>query len=258
MILELNKKIQLYGQAVVDTTELNTINNIVKSNKALKFNVKNLTYKDKIVLQVEDICEKKKIKTYDNKVKHITIVCVDVDKDKTEMNTIIDAINITGLESFSNYTRLNPISITFNNNELIRYLTYSKRCKYRFIPRGLLFSASFTNDTQVIHLICDGLSGAKSSVLNGKIYKTLGQINLCEIENWEKLKKHQNWVYAQFRNLFNVQFGVKHLSYPFATAILTDILDFDLTLVDNSNKPLEFAKDEKRVPSFNFDIQIIK
>ena len=151
-------------------------------------------YKDKIVLQIEDICEKKKIETYDNKIKHITIVCVD--KDKTEMNTIIDTINITGLESFSNYIRLNPISITVSNNELIRYLPYSKRYKYRFIPRGLLFSASFTNDTQVIHLVCDGLSDAKSPILNGKIYKTLGQINLYEIENWQKLKKHQNWVYT--------------------------------------------------------------
>ena len=176
-----------------------------------------MTYKDKIVLQIEDIREKKKIETYDNKIKHTTIVSAD--KDKTEMNNIIDTINITGLETFSNYTRLNPISITVSNNELICYLAYSKRYKYKFIPRGRLFSASFTNDTQVIHLICDGLSDAKSSILNGKVYKTLGQINLNEIKNWQKLKKHQNWVYAQFRNSFNVEFGVKHLSYPFSTAI---------------------------------------
>ena len=143
-------------------------------------------YKDKIVLQIEDIREKKKIQTYDNKIKHITIVAVD--KDKREMNNnIIDTMNITGLQSFSNYTRLNPISISVSNNELICYLAYSKRYKYRFVPKGILFSASFTNDTQVIHLICNGLSDAKSSILNGKVYKTLGQINLNEIENWEKL-----------------------------------------------------------------------
>ena len=106
-----------------------------------------MTYKDKIVLQIEDIHEKKKIETYDNKIKHITNVSVD--KDKTEMNNTIDTINITGLESFSNYTHLNPISITVSNNELIRYLAYSKKYKYRFIPTGLLFSASFTNDTQL-------------------------------------------------------------------------------------------------------------
>ena len=88
------------------------------------------------------------------------------------MNNIIDTINVTGLETFSDYTRLNHISITVSNNELIRYLAYSKRYKYRIIPIGLLlFSASFTNDTQVIHLICDGLSDPKLSILNGKVYK---------------------------------------------------------------------------------------
>ena len=107
-------------------------------------------------------------------------------------------------------------------------------------------------------MIYDGFSDAKSSILNGKVYKTLGQINLYEIENWQKLKKHQNWVYAQFRNSFNIEFGVKHLSYPLSTAILTDILNFDITLIDDLNKPLGFGNDERRVPSFNFDIQIIK
>ena len=91
-----------------------------------------------------------------------------------------------------------------------------------------------------------------------KFIKTLRQISLNEIENWQKLKKHQNSVYAQFHNSFNVEFGVKHLLYPFSTAILTDTLNFDITLTEDLNKPLEFGKDKTRVPSLNFDIQIIK
>ena len=143
------------------------------------------------------------------------------------MFEIVDTINIIGLESFSNYTRLNPITITITNNDLIGYLSQSKKYKYRLIPRGLLFDSRIINDTQVIHVTCNGLSDAKFSVLNGKIYKTLGQINLYEIQNWEKLKKHNNWVYAQFSKLNKVEFGLKHLSYPFETAVLTDLLNFD-------------------------------
>ena len=169
----------------------------------------------------------------------------------------VDTINILGLESFGNYTQLNLITITVTNNDLIGYLLQSKKYKYRLIPRGLLFYSRIINDTQVIHVTCDGLSDAKLSVLNGKIYKTLGQINLYEIENWEKLKSHNNWVYAQFSKSNKVELGLKHLSYPFETAVLTDILNFDITLLDDSNKLIEFNASVK-IPCFSFDIQIIK
>ena len=169
----------------------------------------------------------------------------------------VDTINILGLESFGNYTRLNLITITVTNNDLIGYLLQSKKYKYRLVPRGLLFYSRIINDTQVIHVTCDGLSDAKLSVLNGKIYKTLGQINLYEIENWEKLKSHNNWVYAQFSKSNKIELGLKHLSYPFETAVLTDILNFDITLLDDSNKLIEFNASVK-IPCFSFDIQIIK
>ena len=101
------------------------------------------------------------------------------------------------------------------------------------------------------------MSDAELSVLDGKIYKTLGQINLYEIENWEKLKSHNNWVYAQFSKSNKVELGLKHLSYPFETAVLTDILNFDITLLDDSNKLIEFNASVK-IPWFSFEIQIIK
>ena len=54
-----------------------------------------------------------------------------------------------------------------------------------------------------------------------------------------------------------MEFGLKHLSYPFETAVLTDILNFDIALLDDSNKLIEFNSSVK-IPSFSFDIQIIK
>ena len=44
---------------VVDTTELNTTNQIIKSDSVIKFNVNKLSYKDKITLKIEDIREEK-------------------------------------------------------------------------------------------------------------------------------------------------------------------------------------------------------
>ena len=107
------------------------------------------------------------------------------------------------------------------------------------------------------------MSDAKSSVLNGKVYKTLAKINLYEITNWQKVKKQDTWVYAQFHNSHNVEFGIKHLAYPFETAVLTDILSFDITLLDDSNKLIEFKGNsigpvQRKVSSFSFDGQIIK
>ena len=99
------------------------------------------------------------------------------------MCKIIYTVTIIGLERFTEYTRLNPISISVRNNDLIRYLALSKKYKYRFIPKELLFSATFTNDRQVIHLISNGLSDAKTSVINGKVVQSLRQINLFEIEH---------------------------------------------------------------------------
>ena len=59
LITEINKKIQIYGEVVIDTTKLNTTNQIIKSDSVMKFNVSKLSHKDKITLEIEDIREKK-------------------------------------------------------------------------------------------------------------------------------------------------------------------------------------------------------
>ena len=182
--------------------------------------------------------KKKQIKTYDKKNKNITIASVDreeVHRLKENMYKITDTITIIGLERFTEYTRLNPISISVTNNDLIRYLALSRKYKYRFIPKRFLLSAAFTNDTQVIHLISNGISDAKISVINRKFVQLLGQINLFDVES-----------------------SVKHLPLPFITQTLTDILNFDVNFLDDSGKLIEFKKDETKVPSFSFMIQVIK
>ena len=58
--------------------------------------------------------------------------------------------------------------------------------------------------------------------------------------HWNKIRKRDSWVYAQFHDSHNVEFSVKHLSFPFITQILTDILNFDVTFLDDSGKLIEF------------------
>ena len=53
---------------------------------------------------------------------------------------------------------------------------------------NLLFSSGLTNNTNVIFVSCNGLEEAKESLINGKLFKTLGVINLTEIEFWDKIK----------------------------------------------------------------------
>ena len=55
---------------------------------------------------------------------------------------------------------------------------------------SLLFSVTkVTNDTNVTFISCNGLIGAKESLINGKLYKTIRVINLHWIQNWKIVKK---------------------------------------------------------------------
>ena len=43
-------------------------------------------------------------------------------------------------------------------------------------------------DTNVIFLICNGYNDARDSLINGKLYKSIGATNISEIKDWTKLK----------------------------------------------------------------------
>ena len=67
-----------------------------------------------------------------------------------------------------------------------------KKIKYRFLTENLSFSSSFTNDTNVLFITCNGLNNAKKYLTNGKEHKILGVIHLFQIENWSKVKSNSN------------------------------------------------------------------
>ena len=53
---------------------------------------------------------------------------------------------------------------------------------------SLLISSSVVQDTNVIFLICNGYNDARDSLINGKLYKSIGATNISEIKDWTKLK----------------------------------------------------------------------
>ena len=53
---------------------------------------------------------------------------------------------------------------------------------------SLLFSASITNNTNITFISCNGLNDANESLINGKLYKTIGFINSDQIHNWKIIK----------------------------------------------------------------------
>ena len=74
---------------------------------------------------------------------------------------IIDTFRVLGLQNFINYNLLNPTEVTLDSNEIIERLANYKKYKYRFMVENLLFSSNLENDTDVIFVMCDGLSDAK-------------------------------------------------------------------------------------------------
>ena len=85
---------------------------------------------------------------------------------------------------------MNPIEVNICDSKiqgkLSRYGT--QRYNYCFIVDSLLISSSVVQETNEIFLICNGLSNARDSLINGKLYKSISVININEKKDWTKQK----------------------------------------------------------------------
>ena len=164
---------------------------------------------DHFVLQLEDIRKLGKIETKDAKVKNFLILSTKpkrkVGSKRKILYQLVDEFRIIGLQNYNVDEKLNPIEITIRDSEmqgkLSRYGT--QRYKYRFIVDSLLVSSLVVQDTYVIFLICNGLNDARDSLINGKLYKSIGVINIDEIKEWTKLKGEAKWANIIFNNSEN-------------------------------------------------------
>ena len=50
----------------------------------------------------------------------------------------------------------------------------------------------------------------------------------------------------------------KSFAFVFETTNLSDLLNFELSLLDDEAKPIKFAATEQKIPALTFTIQVIK
>ena len=130
------------------------------------------------------------------------------------------------------------MDISTDNNDIISSLTRYKKHKYFFIITSLLFSSSFTDETNVLFISRTGLNDANKALINGKFYQTLGVINLSEIYNLENIKGNSRWIDTVFS--------------------VWGMLNFSFLLVNDKAELISFPGSEQKIPVSNFKIQVIE
>ena len=260
---ELNKKLQIYGLISTSEVGIHETTNLVRPESSLKFNVVNNKYMDHIELQLEDIKKPEEIETKDTEVTNFSILSTKPKRrigSKAKMPyQIIDAIKIVGLQNLTLNEKLNPVKITVHDSEIQSKLSKygNQRYKYCFIVNSLLISSSIVQEANVIFLISYGLNYGRTSLINGKIYKSIGKVNVNEITNWTELKGKSKWVNIVFNDSENPTLA-KHFAFAFETTNLNDLLNFELSLLDDQAKLIKFAATEQKIPALTFTIQVIK
>ena len=113
---------------------------------------------------------------------------------------LVDEFRIIGLQNYNLDEKWNAIEINIRDSKIQGKISNygTQRYKYCFIVDSLLISSSIVQDTNVIFLICNRLNNARYSLINGKLYKSLGVININEIRDWTKIKEESKWT-----NIFN-------------------------------------------------------
>ena len=95
-------------------------------------------------------------------------------------------------------------------------------------------------------------NNANEALINDKIVKALGVINLFQTENWSRVKGDSNWINAVFVDSEYPSIA-NYFSFTYITKNLFDLLDFTFQLVD-----IKFSNTETKVPTLSFKIQAIK
>ena len=216
----------------------------------MKFSVLYNKYMDHIVLQLEDIRKPGKMERKDAKVSNFSILSTKpkrkVGSKRKVSYQLVDAFRIAGLQNCNLDEKLNLIEINIRDSKIQEKLSRygTQRYKYRFIVDSLLISSSVAQDANVIFLICNGLNDARDLLINGKLYKSICVTNISKIKDWTKLKGVSKWINIIFNDSENPTLA-KHFAFAFETVNLSNLLNFQLSLLDDKAKPIKFALNEK-------------
>ena len=111
--------------------------------------------------------------------------------------------------------------------------------KYHFLDNDFLFSSGIKNDANIFFVNCNSLNDAHDSIINRKVYKSLGVIQLDQIKNWGKLKGVSNWVNAILTDS-DEPLNSGHFALGFETEYRNGLLNFVFSLLNEKSSLLSF------------------
>ena len=129
---------------------------MISFNDILKFLVKKNSQITNLKFQLARI-NGSNIKTNDNKIHHFSITKLGK-RRKRQMSDPIETITIRAQQDFDIDGGLNPIQIEIKDNNIIHLLQKYKNVAYKITPLGLLFPASFKNNTSQVFILGKNLS----------------------------------------------------------------------------------------------------
>ena len=258
---ELQTDFSIYGLVNFsnkERTEKERIN-IVSPKNYLKFNVNNNIIKNKLNFELTKVHTKKTFEITDKAIYNLGILKIEKEKingKRSAEKEVMDVIRIIGIQKNENLF-LNPVTVHIKSEKVIRRLM-NKKAQYKFILRSMIFSSNITNETDTIFLLVDGLNDSKKIFINDTLEAGIGVCYLNEIENWSIIKGQSKRVQVVFDDTEKFAGQSKHFAFNFKTKNISDLLKFSITLVDGSNKKIQFKKGEENIPIINFDIEILE
>ena len=118
-----------------------------------------------------------------------------------------------------------------------------------------MFPGSIKDNTEQIFVTSRELNDVRKSLINSKIYRLLGIIDLKKINNWEEIKGQSLWINATLEEQKEIN-NSRHFCFRFTTLTLNNLLNFSINLIDDHNKQITFEENEKKVTILNFKIDV--
>ena len=154
----------------------NEIFKIISPENLLKCFVNKNTNKDSLSFQLTSISGN--LPTLkDKKIHNLSLTKIGR-KSKVPMQEPIETIIIRTQQNFEIVGGLNPIQIEIEDDRVVNMLKKHKNVTYKLTPFGTLFPASIKNDTEQVFIICRELNDVEKALINSKIYRLLGIIDL--------------------------------------------------------------------------------
>ena len=258
---ELQKEFSIYGLiSFSGETKKKKKIRIVSPQNRLKFEITRDIYKKDMKFELSKVHSKKTFNVVGDHILNFSMLRTKKQNRTGEKRgisaAIIDTVHILGIQN-TEFSFLNPVHISINSDVIIQQLTKYKNHRYRFVLQSFLIS-NIENNTDVILLVSSGVNNPKKVLIKTNLETTLGVCYLTEIKDWDIIKGQSKRSQVVFSDSEDIARETNHLPFAFTTRNISDLLNFSVTLVDGSNNIIKFPATEKKLPTINFKIQIIK